>query len=46
MEQRNGIAWNVELQNLDRKLKAEWDTEGIAGMAETVWEMEMEKNTM
>jgi hypothetical protein len=28
----------VEQQNLDRKLNAEWDTERITGMAETVRE--------
>jgi hypothetical protein len=41
-------------QNLGRKLKAEWDTEGIVGTAETAWEkaavgtkteMETEKKT-
>jgi hypothetical protein len=32
------MAQNAEHQNLDRKLKAEWDTEGIAGTAETAWE--------
>jgi hypothetical protein len=28
----------VEQQNLDRKLNVEWDTERIAGTAETAWE--------
>jgi hypothetical protein len=40
------MAQNVEHQNLDRKLKVEWDTENIAGTAETAWEkMAVEKKT-
>jgi hypothetical protein len=30
--------WGVEHQNLDKELNAEWDTERIAGTAETTWE--------
>jgi hypothetical protein len=45
----------VEHQNLDRKLKAEWNMEGSVGIVGTAWEkaavgpkmeMEMEKKTM
>jgi hypothetical protein len=32
------MARNAGHQNLDRKLKVEWDTEGITGMVETAWE--------
>jgi hypothetical protein len=49
------MAQNVEHQNLDWKLNAEQDMEGIAGTAEIVWEkmavgtqteIEMEDKTM